>query len=257
MLKIAYQGLEISRTEDEKIYKETFYGTYDECIAECNNLLIGTFVNGKGYLSGYFITPKEANLYNLEKQYTISYKRQGFSNTDETLVGKKSAQLSVRNIQMPLQSLSNYLTCWNHYLIGLGKDVGIPDWYMTAKDIIISIEDRKKYMWIKSIGQLPLDPNEKGEYWQILAMPTKPGVQYYDLACFVVTESSKFRTASSAGRDAKKSINSISSPENTFGLSGQWKHDECNIVYDGDDWICTSVYTLAGDSNGWDKDIYG
>lgn len=254
-LKVAYQGLEVSRSSNEKIYKETFYGTYDECLAKSQSLIIGTFIENKGYFTGFSITPKEANLYSIQLQYTISYKGSNFSNTDETLVGKKSAQLSVRNIQMPLQSLDNYLAKWNHYLIGLG-DVPVPSWWETAKNILIDISDRKNYMWIKSIGEIPLQPNQQGKYWKILKQPTKAGVQYYDWACFVVTQLSRYRSSSAAGNAVNKTINTISSPDNTFGLSGQWKHDEANISYDGNDWICTSVYTLAGDYKGWDKDIY-
>jgi hypothetical protein len=59
-----------------------------------------------------------------------------------------------------------------------------------------------------------------------LQKPTKQGVEYYDFAVFVVTETAKYNTANSAGNAIEKSINTIKSPDNTFGLNvGNWKHD--------------------------------
>lgn len=60
-----------------------------------------------------------------------------------------------------------------------------------------------------------------GLRWIEAASPTKPGVEYYDLACFVVTESAKYRTASAAGSAVSKNINKIVNPGNDFGISGR------------------------------------
>ena len=71
-----------------------------------------------------------------------------------------------------------------------------------------------------------------------------------------MTETAKYGSASAAGSAVSKNINKIVSPQNTFGLSGEWKMDEANVVYNGQDWVATNVYTRAADSDGWDKDLY-
>ena len=87
--------------------------------------------------------------------------------------GKKSAQLSVRNIQMPLENHSNYLAKWNHYLLGLGN-ASVPTFWNTAKTIALTPEQRAQYMWITSVSELPTEPDADGNYWTILKEPTKP-----------------------------------------------------------------------------------
>lgn len=83
------------------------------------------------------------------------------------------------------------------------------------------------------------------------------GVEYYDFAVFVVTETAKYRTASAAGSAVSKNINRITSPSEDFGISGgDWKLDEVTVQYNGKNWLATSTYTRSGDSQGWDTDIY-
>lgn len=104
---------------------------------------------------------------------------------------------------------------------------------------------------------MPLDPDANGKYWRILQKPTKPGVEYYDLACFVVNISAKYNTASAAGNAVSKNINHIVTPTETFGITGgNWKLDEVSISYDGKHWIANQTYTKSGDSSGWDREIY-
>ena len=83
------------------------------------------------------------------------------------------------------------------------------------------------------------------------------GVDYYDMSCFVITESAKYKSATSAGNAVSKNINKIISPDNTFGITGgNWKYDEASISFNGKYWVATSVYTRSGDDKGWDVDIY-
>lgn len=254
-IQMKYQGFESSRNKGERLFKQTFIGSESLIDQKINTLVYGSFHENKGYLTKWRKTQDDGIFYQLEIQYTISYDNDP-SSLDDTQYGKKSASLSVRNIQMPLQHLPNYLTNWNYYLIGLTDSV--PEWWETAKDFIISPEDRKNYMWIKSLAELPLQPNEEQKYWQIIKKPTKPGVQYYDLACFVVTETSKHNSANSAANSISKKINTITSPDEDFGITGgNWKLDQCSIAYSGEYWLATKVYTRSGDDNGWDTDLYG
>ena len=59
------------------------------------------------------------------------------------------------------------------------------------------------------------------------------------------------------GNAISKKINTITSPENTFGISGgNWKLDEVNVIFNGKYWVANSVFTRSGDEKGWDTEIY-
>ena len=253
-LQLKYQGSEFSRNKQQKTYKETYIGTEQLVDAKIATLSIGSFSSGKGYLSSWRKSQDQSIFYNLQLEYTTQYDNDT-SDLSQTDYGKKSAQLSVRNIQMPLQHLPNYKTNWNYYLASLYNQM--PPWWQTATDTILSPQDRKQYMWVKSVGEIPTDPDAEGNYWTIVADPTKPGVQYYDLACFVVTETTRHGSASSAGNSIEKKINTITRPSQDFGINGgNWKLDQCTIQYNGGYWLATKTYTRSGDDQGWDTDIY-
>lgn len=254
-ISLKYQGQEKARSRNEASFKETYQGTEAEVDAYISNLPeISTGVEGKGYLTSWRKFNAEGPIWCVEIEYTTSY--DDFNNEDTQLYGKKSAQLSVRNIQMPLESHSNYLAKWNHYLIALGTDT-VPNFWNTAKNTTLTSEESKTYKWIKSISEMPTEPDAEGKYWNVIKEPTKPGVDYYDMSCFVVTESAKFKSATSAGNAVSKNINKIISPDNTFGITGgNWKYDEASISFNGKYWVATSVYTRSGDDKGWDVDIY-
>lgn len=173
-LTLKYQGQELSRNKNESTFKETYQGTESEVDSYISSSLSGisTYVAGKGYLTSWRKFNSEGPHYGVEVEYTVSYD-DSFDNTDSQVYGKKSAQLTVRNIQMPLEHHTNYLTQWNYYLIGLGN-VSTPDWWSSATNIILTPAQRKKYLWVKSIGEVPTDPDQDGNYWTILEEPTKP-----------------------------------------------------------------------------------
>ena len=262
-LKILYQSKEKSRTQNEYKNKITYYGTENEVDAYIATLEIGVTQND-GTLTAWRKSNTGGDIYQVETEYTTSFDTGFFSNVSQTVVGQKSATLSVRNIQMPLEHLDNYRANWNYYLIGRAEDqdavIDTPEWWETAENIQIPIADRKDYRWVKSPGEIPSDPDADGLYWFIVEQPLKPGVQYYDWACFVITESQRFKSATAAGNAINKSINTITSPTNTFGLSGggyNFKLDQVSVQWDGKSWIANSVYTRSGDNLGWDEDIYG
>lgn len=174
MITLKYQGQEQSRSKSEASFKETFQGTETEINSQISTLPpISTKVEGKGFLTSWRKTCDEGPIWNLEVEYTISYDSGDFDNNDEQVYGKKSAQLSARNIQMPLEGHPNYLTNWNYYLIGLGN-VTTPGWWATATDIMLTPTQRKQFQWVKSIGEIPQEPDQNGDYWTILEEPQKP-----------------------------------------------------------------------------------
>lgn len=255
-LKKKFQGTEYSRDKENELYKQTFYGTEAEVDEKISGLSIGSETSGKGFLQSWRKTQSNAPaIYELEIDYSTSYNIEfGNAKDSSTVTGKKSAQLTARNIQMPLQAHPLYRTNWNYYLIAKGTKT-IPSWWSTTKSTIISTADSEKYAWISSLAERPLEADSKGKKWEVLQEPQKKGYQYWDKACFVVTITEKFSSASKAGSSVKKTINTITSPEQDFNISGgNWKHDQSQIAYDGNKWIVTSVYTHSPD--GWDTDLY-
>lgn len=260
-IKLKYQGKEYSKNRQQIVYKQTFVGTQSEIDTKAATCIIGALHSGKGYLQSFRKSQGNGIFWELEVEYKTTQNVDSSNDDGNTIVGKKSATLSVRNIQMPLQHLPNYKTNWNYYLACRASNSSslpyAPDWWYTASNSYISIADRPKYNWVKSPSELPLEKDSEGKYWFILKQPKKPGVQYYDLSCFVVNISAKYGSATAAGNAISKNINKISTPEQTFGLTGgNWKMDQASIQYDGKYWIANMTYTKSGDSLGWDTDIY-
>lgn len=254
-LQLKYQGSEYSRSKTEKVYKQTYIGKESLVDAKIATLSIGSFTSGKGYLSSWRKNQDDGIFYNLQIEYTTSYSNDN-SNLDSADYGKKSASLSVRNIQMPLEHHEKYLTNWNHYLIGK-EGCSTPSFWQTAKNAILTGDNDKNYKWIKSLGERPDQRDENGKKWVILEQPQKKGYEYYDLACFVVTETTKHGSASSAGNSVQKKINTITKPSEDFGISGgNWKLDQATVSYQGGHWLATKVFTRSGDDSGWDTDLY-
>jgi hypothetical protein len=258
MLKRKYQGREQSKSRDEAIYKETWYGTETEVDTYIGTLSIGTYVQGKGYLHQWEKKQENPAVWQVEVTYRVTYSNSDDDNEEyddsSSSSSPKTYTLSVRNIQIPLESHPNYKACWNHYLIGLGN-VSLPVWWSTATTTLLPVAYRQWYMWISSISEIPLEPDERGMYWVILAQPTKPGVQVYDRACFVVTEKSKYKTSARAGQAISHNINEIGDPPHKFGITGgEWKLDEGSVEHDGKRWVATRSWTRASD---WDNDLYG
>lgn len=265
-LKVLYQTKEAAENGNQRKYKETLYGKESQVDALIATLTIGTTTKEGCYLASWNKSQYGADMYQIECEYTETKDWGTYSNVPSTVVGRKSAQLSVRNIQFPLEHLDNYLFNWNNYLIQLcnsADDVSTPLWWDTlGKDASghlqgIPQQDEDDYRLVKSLSEIPTGRDADGKKWYIVEYPTKPGVEVYDWAVFVVTESARYRSANSAGSAIDKNINTIVAPSNTFGLSwGNWKMDEASVSYDGKAWIATCVYTHSGDENGWDQDIY-
>ena len=264
-LKVLYQTKQKSEDRNQLSYKITYQGLESQIDAYIATLSIGTTQAEGCYLASWTKSQFGADRYQLELNYTKSYEWGSYSNVPPTVVGKKSAVLSVRNIQLPLQHLDNYLVCWNNFLIQKAtskSETEQPAWWATlGKDADGQIETipdaySDEYMIIKSLSERPTG-KEDGKTWYVVAYPTKPGVQYYDWAVFVVTESAAYRTASAAGSAVDKNINTITAPSNTFGLNwGDWKLDQATVQYDGKAWISSCTYTHSGDQLGWDRQIY-
>ena len=260
-LQLKYQGQQKSRNKSESTYKQTYYGTEQQIDQMINGdgttsgLVIGTFTTGKGYLNSWRKSQLQGIFYQLQIDYAITYDDKT-DNLSDTEVGKKSATLSVRNIQLPLEHHANYQVRWNHYLYAKSGNA-LPSWWETLTDLdSMTTSMEENYKWAKYPTDVP-KVDADGNKWVRLKKPTMPGVQVYDWAVYVVTISAKYRSATAAGNAVQKAINKITQPQEDFSISGgDWKMDDCSVSYNGSVWIATMTYTKSGDSKGWDKRLY-
>lgn len=250
MLDLKYQGQESSRDRNEKTFKETWIGDEASIDAKIASVSVNTFYQGKGYLRSWRKSQDEGPHYQLELEYGESY---GQNNTynDDVVTGQKSAQLSTRTLQMPLETAPNYFTRWNYNLAS--KDgLEAPDWWESATDLYIPAQDINNYMWFKSPTELDVQNG-----WGLCdgCEMQMPGIEYYDLSYFVVTVQASYRSASAAGSDLATNINTVTqSFAYDFGLGGQWKLDDAQVYYSGKSWIASNTWTRAADK--WDGRLY-
>lgn len=259
-VKLKYQGQEKSRNKNQSNYKETYYGTQaeiDAFLSESADIRIGIFNEGKGYVSSWRKSQMDGIFYQLEVDYTITYDDKPDDLSDAE-VGKKSATLSVRNLQLPLENHPNYQIRWNHYLYSK-NGASLPSWWATMTDIDdMTATMQANYQWAKYPTDVP-KVDADGNKWKRLRKPTMPGVEVYDFAVYVVTISAKYRSATAAGTAMAKYINEIKTPDEDFGLTKtgyNWKMDDCSVSYSGSAWIATMTYTRSGDNKGWDTRLY-
>ena len=251
VLDLKYQGQQASRDRNSKTFKETWIGDEASIDSKLAEFSINTFYDGKGFLRSWRKSQDQGPHYVLELEFGESFGN-GTGYSDEVVTGQKSAQLSTRVLQMPLEKAPNnaYRTHWNHYLIGKNTTVA-PLWYLDATDILIPSADIGKYAWVKTLGEV-----DQANGWDVVGDMSKPGVEYFELSYYTVTVSAAYRSASSAGSAINKSINRIfTNFQYDFGLGGEWKLDDAQVYYSGKSWIGTNTYSRAVDE--WDRDLYG
>ena len=91
---LKYQGREESKNKTSQSYKQTWQGTQAEVDSVISGLpVIGAFVTGKGFMTSYRKSCDDGPYWSVEVEYTIEKDSSSFDNSDDTIVGKKSAQL--------------------------------------------------------------------------------------------------------------------------------------------------------------------
>ena len=210
---------------------------------------LGTY----GTLKAARLFQESANIWCCEKKYLADASGSA-PEKPFTSYGKKSATLKGSMLSMPLESHPSYKACWNYFLAAAPGVNSIPAWWRSAEDTTLSSDLSQKYCWVKSPSEAPSDSYGR---WSILKRPLKPGVETYDIATYSVTETARYGNPKAAGMAAAGKLNSIGFPRETFGLShGNWKCDDASVFYDGENWFSTVTWTLSGNHDGWDKDLY-
>ena len=97
-----------------------------------------------------------------------------------------------------------------------------------------------------------------------MAGPTKPGVESFDYSTYQITEYGEYPNEKQAAWITNVMLNRIRTEPllGDFGLGEKlasgfnWKCEDASIDYNGKKWQAQMVWTLSGDANGWDSDLY-
>lgn len=227
-------------------------GSKEEMEQQFNSEAINA-LSDDGRLRSVRIFQESPNIWCCEKRYSVDIAGTA-SDKPFTAYGKKSATLKGSMLSMPIESHHQYRACWNYFLAAAPDFNSLPSWWKTATDTTLTSSTAQHYAWVKTPAEAPNDANGR---WHILANPVKPGVETYDIAVYSITETAKFQGANAAGKFVAGCLNMIGSPGTTFGITGgNWKCDDASVFYDGAAWFATLTWTLSGNKEGWDQDLY-
>ena len=243
---LKYKGTIQESTEQGINTQITYTGTESECKSAVKSAQYGEKNAEYGYLKSVQIQQEDGDIWSIQYKYSTATESSANPPVSDASYGEKSATLSGGMLNIPLEKHPYYLTCWNHYLFG-HSGTEIPYWYEFAKETK-SVDPA--YVWGRTLSERP-------DGMVVLADPTKPGVNGYDVATYQITETAKFRSSEKAGNFVANKLNRISAPDTTFGISGgDWKCDNASVSWRNKAWYATLTYTRSGDSEGWDPDLY-
>lgn len=246
---IRFQSRRRERTENGIRTSLTYSGSYEDILALQNELYPDSFKTGMGRLVSSVMVQETPEIWHLEVLYSTDTTG-NISYGPKKTSGSKSYSLSGSLITMPLESAKKYRACWNHYLFA-APGAEDPGFFESAKDTILSGANASKYAWGENVSDCP-------HGWSVVGVPEKPGVTGVDKATYSITEHIYCSSESSAGGKVAKKLNKTGTPAKTFGIggTGDWKCDDAQVSWDGECWVAQLTWTLAGDSSGWDPDLY-
>lgn len=166
--------------------------------------------------------------------------------------------LTINNIEKPLEAHEDYLASWNYDLYGYAADgvtaPSLPSWSLTADDR--SDADGVEFYWSKD---RPAPPSTGA--WFKIQDRTKEGVEAYPVPQPVITERKFCKQEQAAIAYLPKAI-TRKAPGDTKGFASaatNWLQMPRGIDYDGEFYVAVIEYLYSDlDKNGvgWDADIY-
>ena len=247
-----YHGFSVSSDTDGTRTSYVYHGTRSEMEALAAEHSVDE-TGPDGWLRTIRVYQREGAVWECEFRYEAPEEWASISVPSRNW-GSKSCQLRGAMLSRPLESHPEYRTKWNHGLCAASGTTELPSWYEDATDTAIPAADVARYCWCRSASEIPSDEDGR---WILLAAPAKPGVTSYDVATYTITETARFRSASTAGRMVAGTINRIGSPSSTFGITGgNWKCDDAEVSWNGRYWLARLTWTRS-DGDGWDEELYG
>lgn len=269
-----YNGRTRERNADGITTKQTYFGSYADCLTFGGNYTIGQTYPTLGVYRGYVVSQLGGSFWQVELTFQNANGSSGSPATSVTApdytFGVYSASLDCSMMSTPLEIHKNasgdydYKCCWNQYLIGKYPKNGtvpqVPQWWdslgadaTTGVISPIPSADQQTYQWA-DYGTLP---QEDGYEFIVLKTPTMAGYQSYDRALFTETESARFRSYALAVASVSNYANKVGTPINNPGspfVAGRWKCDRATVSWTGEYWLATLTWTYSPD--GWNTTLY-
>lgn len=255
----SYQGFTKTITKNNQIVKETWHGF--------KNVISGFVEDNKvgssgvyGELTNIQFTCKEGPIWKAE----LTWEKLN-SSGDENWVnpednyGPERSSLTTRQNQMSIETHHNYKLNWNNFFIIRKEgthdqaDQGITYyWNVATIEDNIPEEYAEDFKWIKDRDDLP-------EGWEILYPPQMPGVEYYFIPYYELTQIGTHGKREQTAWAVSQIAGKIANPTNgDFGIveqhGGNWLCQGATINYDGKYWVAQCSYTWSPD--GWEPEIY-
>lgn len=278
---ISFKGETYSKDLGNAIKRQLVYqSTKNVLLPVAESLTIGSYDNDYKYLISWDLkqdgTGPFWNLfvnYSNENPYNITV------NIGET--APSTPNIHTCNIvmkSMPLQTLNNYRYIWNHTLIYLDTYVAgtTTSYPKPAQNTVIGLSAANQndfinnsnghLKWIKEPNEIPTEPvyqtqTVNGEevevphYWKIAYESTKPGVDYYQMPTYEITQSTRSKAIPSWWRTDKQPGKRYDPTEKFSIAGGDWLCLGGQIRYDGKAYEASVSYQWT--PGEWDPDLYG
>ena len=211
-----------------------------------------------------------------------------------------NTNLDIAMLSLPLEKHPNYVYNWNHLLISPFKyytfqGLTIDDPTKISKEVAMEIINNGSgyFRWIKDQSQIPVQkclvelPVEGTEETSQLLLPwiitnlaqggsltqmqrTKPGVEYYEIPTYEITEWGQYTSPSQCKwalieggklafpRLGDFGIQNYQHPDFLTGTltAGYWLCEGGNITFDGKYYNATCKYIWSPEPSGWDLELY-
>lgn len=251
MLKKKYKGIRKTGRSDALSYSEIYYGSGDEIENYAASLRIGQKdSDGRYELVSWRTSQAEGPIHEIELSWEYPL-ADGVSTLDAQ--GPTSHSLDVGIMQNPLKKHPDYRTNWDHALL-TKNDAPLPDWWATATNVELSLNDMKKYRWVCNPDLI----NGFEEGWRIL-MDRTVAEDFYYAPTYVIRESTLHSSAAAAAWAATSGIGKIGKPKlGVFGTGIQsWLNLGGQIQPYGKKYLARVVYKASPEKDGWNSKLYG
>jgi len=201
---------------------------------------------GQAYLSSFFYDGGDVTLSDEGMSYDISL---SFSELepDEPAEGVYSYNLEVGEFEKDIEAHPNYLPEWNHYQI---RRVGTIEADLYPGFAFADLAGLKDHRLVKQLSEMP-------DGWEVVEVPTKPGITSYIVGSPVVSGVRYWRNyATMVAANPAADVGRLSVPGETFGLPTSaicWLLMSCSVTFDGKYWTADEKYQYADE---WDSEIY-
>lgn len=304
-VKLQYLGFQQSRNLYNLVTNQTYQGTKERLQHQRDTVWInGTWDTNLGRLQNVDIKQQAGPFYTATVTWTKPISPQITVNMDSDQ--PQETNLEVSMISKPIETHPNYDFRWNHALIATtSASTGFPQFQALLGSLNIPLTAQWTQETAKTIQNAGADgkyapslnlrfldedttpdrgiadftekdaqnkPLGKNYPWKTVWKQWKPGIDHYDIATYVLTESGRYNSKSNCSWCIKQGGMLAFPFMGDFGIqayyhpamsgitssqppSAYWRCQGGTIEYDGKYYNASCKYIWSPDPKGWDLDI--